>query len=84
MILGKLWYSAQSVPSDYFRTVCRIALKSGKDVNVLEITSNPTRVAPLVMSLARKTKHPATLKLQSVRWPSGAMGDGYFAELTAV
>lgn len=84
MILGKLWYAAQSVPSDYFRTVCRIALKSGKDVNVLEYTNNPTRTAPLVMSLARKIKHPATLKLQCVRWPGGGTSDGYFAKLTAL
>ncbi len=84
MILGKLWYAAQSVPSDYFRAVCRMALKSGKDVDVLEYTNNPTRVAPLVMSLARKVKHPATLKLQCVRSPNDGTSDGYFAKLTAV
>ncbi len=84
MVLGKLWYSAQSVPSAHFRTVCRIALKSGKDVNVLEYINNSARVAPLVMSLARKLKHPATLKLQCVRWPSGGTSDGYFAKLTAL
>ncbi len=84
MILGKLWYSAQSVPSDYFRDVCRIALKSGKDVNVLEYTNNPTRIAPLVMSLARKIKHPAALKLQCVSSPIGGTSDGYFAKLTAL
>ena len=84
MAVAKLWFEGASVPADFFRAVCRIRLSKGKDFAIIEYEPDVTRVGPMVMSLALRTKHAGALKLQCIRFPGGGSSDAYFVKLTAL